>query len=148
MDRLALDDRAYQSPSAPLSVLEPGILTHSLGREHGRPIAGNEIVEPTARSRRTPRKSFIVVLPDNYGVSADLVAERFSEGEDGLDIIVACAGQPKNLGMLQRRVPDIQVLIAPAGTSTEDLRELAMMRAGGDIVTLVSGSPAERDPLD
>jgi hypothetical protein len=58
-----------------------------------------------------------------------------------MDVILACAGQPASIGGLERSVRDLQVLLAPAGTSTEDLRELAMQRAPGDIVTLLSGTP-------
>ena len=36
-------------------------------------------------------------------------------------------------------VIDAQFLLAPAGTSTEDLRELAMKQAPGDIVSLLNG---------
>ena len=94
-------------------------------------------------SRRTPRKSLIVVLPENHVVSPDLVAERLSaEREDQIDVILACAGQPNSIAALQGRVRDLQVLLAPAGTSGEDLRELAMNQAPGDIITLLSGTPA------
>lgn len=94
--------------------------------------------------RRTPRKSFIVVLPENHVVSPDFVAERISgeRDSDQIDVILACAGQPNSIAALQGRVRDLQVLLAPAGTSGEDLRELAMNQAPGDIVTLLSGTPA------
>jgi hypothetical protein len=102
---------------------------------------------PVPRSvgpRRTPRKSLIVVLPENHVVSPDLVTERLSGETDGheIDVILACAGQPSSIAALRRRVRDLQVLLAPAGTSGEDLRELAMNQAPGDIVTLLSGTPA------
>ncbi len=95
--------------------------------------------------RRTPRKSLIVVLPDNHVVSPDLIterllAERDNEDNEDVDVILACAGQPLSLAALQRSVRDLQVLFAPAGTSNEDLRELAMKRAPGDIVSLLSGT--------
>ena len=104
---------------------------------------GGRITPAPGRSRRTPRKSFIVVLPENHAVSADLVTERLpAEGDNEMvDVILACAGQPLSIAALQRRVRNIQVLLAPAGTSTEDLRELAMNQAPGDIVTLLSGTP-------
>jgi hypothetical protein len=97
-----------------------------------------------AGPRRTPRKSFIVVLPENHVVSADLVVERLSgeRDSDQIDVILACAGQPSSIAALQGRVRDLQVLLAPAGTSGEDLRELAMNQAPGDIVTLLSGTLA------
>jgi hypothetical protein len=95
--------------------------------------------------RRTPRKSLIVVLPDNHVVSPDLVADHVSLGADGevMDVILACAGQPHSIAALQHRVRGLQILLAPAGTTTEDLRELAMTQAPGDIVTLLSGVPVQ-----
>ena len=93
------------------------------------------------RRRHTPRTSLIVVLSDNHVVSPDRLAERLPSGADGFDmIVVACAGQPANLNALQRTIRDAQFLLAPAGTSAEDLRELAMRQAPGDIVTLLSGA--------
>ena len=110
---------------------------------------------PVAKRRPTPRTSLIVVLPDNHVVSPDRLAERLpAEGAEDVDIIVACAGQPVNLADLQRRVRDAQFLLAPAGTSTEDLRELAMKQAPGDIVSLLNGitlqtaSRGERESLN
>jgi hypothetical protein len=94
--------------------------------------------------RRTPRKSLIVVLPDNHVVAPDLVTDRMSDdGESETDVILACAGQPMSIGALQRSVRDLQVLLAPPGTSSEDLRELAMQRAPGDVVTLLTGTPVQ-----
>jgi hypothetical protein len=91
--------------------------------------------------RRTPRVSLIVVLPENHVVSPDRLAEGLrAHCNQNFDIVVACAGQPTNLGALQRSVGDAQFLLAPAGTSTEDLRELAMRQVPGDIVTLLSGA--------
>jgi hypothetical protein len=100
---------------------------------------------PQSTPRRTPRKSLIVVLPDNHVVPPDAVTDRFlSEGEsEEVDVILACAGHPVSIAPLQRRVRDLQVLLAPAGTSSEDLRELAMLRAPGDIVRLLTGSPVQ-----
>ena len=109
------------------------------------PFAGIAPAFPTpAGPRRTPRKSLIVVLPENHVVSPEMVTDRLpAEGDAELvDVILACAGQPHSIAALQRRVRDIQVLLAPAGTSTEDLRELAMNQAPGDIVTLMCGTPA------
>jgi len=145
MSRAGVEEFAYDDSPSAVSVLSSAIFAHPRGWEHERLVAGNAVVEHPARPRRTPRRSVIVVLGDNHVVSADLVTKRLpSDGDnEEVDVIVACAGQPKNLGSLQRRVRDLQVLLAPAGTSTEDLRELAMQRAPGDIVTLLSGSLAE-----
>jgi hypothetical protein len=92
--------------------------------------------------RRTPRKSLILVLPDNHVVSPEVVADGLPLTEDHelVDVIVACAGEPASLAALSRRVRDIQVLLAPAGTSPEALRELAISRSPADIVTLLSGA--------
>jgi hypothetical protein len=84
--------------------------------------------------------SLIVVLPEHHVVCPERLAERLRGHEDQeIDIVVACAGQPTNLGALQRSVGEAQFLLAPAGTSVEDLRELAMRQVPGDIVTLLSG---------
>ena len=91
--------------------------------------------------RRTPRVSLIVVLPENHAVSPDRLVEGLrAHGNQDVDVVVACAGQPTNLSALQRSIGDAQFLLAPAGTSTEDLRELAMRQVPGDIVTLLSGA--------
>jgi hypothetical protein len=102
----------------------------------------SEAVKRPAAPYRTPRIALIVVLPENHVVSADRLAERLRvHGDQQVDIVVACAGQPANLAALHQAVGGAQFLLAPAGTSTEDLRELAMRQVPGDIVTLVSGAP-------
>ena len=93
------------------------------------------------RHRRTPRLSLIVVLPENHVVSPERLRERLWKGADeNVDVLVACAGQPTNLTALQRTVGGAQFLLAPAGTSTEELRELAIGQAPGDIVRLLDGA--------
>ena len=101
--------------------------------------------------RRTPRVSLIVVLRDDEVVEADLLALHLSsERSEDVDITIACAGQPSNLEALQKTARTATFLLAPAGTTAEDLRELAMAQTPGDIVTLISGahlcSPRERVP--
>jgi hypothetical protein len=92
-------------------------------------------------TRRTPRVSVVVVLPENHVVSPDALLKRLRRRDDEqIDVLVACAGQPVNLSALQRDVGEAQFLLAPSGTSLEDLREMAMKQATGDIVTLVSGA--------
>jgi hypothetical protein len=101
----------------------------------------SELAKNRAVPRRTPRVSLIVVLQENHVVSPDRLAEGLrAHGNQDIDVVVACAGQPTNLSALQRSVGDAQFLLAPAGTSTEDLRELAMRQVSGDIVTLLSGA--------
>ena len=117
-------------------------------RPHKRVAVDSASDAPDAESfsarRRTPRRSLVVILPDDHVVSPSAVAGRLATPANGdeNDVIVACAGRPRNLDALCREVPDLQVLLAPSGTSTEDLRALAMTKAPGDIVTLVCGSPA------
>jgi hypothetical protein len=138
VDAIFLQDPRSLSPSPSDDASEPSFV-----KQHERvsAFAGASGV-PKGR-RRTPRKSLIVVLPDNHVVSPEQVSDCLPpESDDELvDVILACAGQPLGIAPIQRRVRDLQVLLAPAGTSTEDLRELAMSQAPGDIVTLLSGSP-------
>jgi hypothetical protein len=150
MSRAGVDNSPYQDFLSSASVLISSAFTPLRRRDRDRVADGNAAVERSAPPRRTPRKSLIVVLPDNHVVSADAVTKRLlSDSDRGeVDVIVACAGHPRDLGALQRKVRDLQVLLAPTGTSTEDLRELAMKRAPGDIVTLVSAFPAERENSD
>ena len=93
--------------------------------------------------RRTPRKSLVVILPEKHIVSADSIAAKLDAADDyEVDVIVACAGQPIDLNSLHGAAPAPQFILAPAGTTSEQLRELAMTRASGDIVTLVTGQLA------
>jgi hypothetical protein len=105
-----------------------------------REVFPRDVVEGQSAPRRTPRVSVVVVLPENHAVSpASLTNLRKLEDQE-VDVVVACAGQPADLTALQRSVRGAQFILAPAGTSAEDLRELAMRQAPGDIVTLLSGA--------
>ena len=98
---------------------------------------------------RTPKVTLIVVLPENHVVSPRRLAERLrAHGDQKVDVVVACAGQPTNLAALHQSVAGAQFLLAPAGTSSEDLRELAMRQVSGDIVTLLSGAPVSEAAAD
>ena len=97
-------------------------------------------VERRSSPRRTPRISVVVVLPENHAVSPASLTSLCKLGDQEVDVVVACAGQPADLNALQRSVRGAQFILAPAGTSAEDLRELAMQQAPGDIVTLLSGA--------
>jgi hypothetical protein len=142
MSSASIDGSLFQEPPTE-NVLLTASTYSRLARSN--PVDASVGPERSARSRRTPKKSLIVVLPDDHVLASNIMSERlFSDGNgDDLDVIVACAGAPRNLGLLQRRVPDLRVLLAPAGTPCEDLRELAMTRAEGDIVTLLSGTLPE-----
>jgi hypothetical protein len=63
-----------------------------------------------------------------------------SSRHDEAEVIIACAGPPSNLDALRRTARDAKFYIAPAGTSEEDLRELALSQTGSDIVNLL-GTP-------
>lgn len=109
--------------------------------DYGTILTDGELADRAPSLRRTPRHSLIVVLPQNHVVSPDRLKESLRGRVDqDVDVLVACAGQPTNLSALQRSVGDAQFLLAPAGTSTEDLRELAIRQAPGDIVRLLSGA--------
>lgn len=117
------------------------IAEQSRPKHQGALGAGFEPRKHQAVPRRTPRVSLIVVLPENHVVSPDRLAQGLrAHGDQDIDVVVACAGQPTNLSALQRSVGDAQFLLAPVGTTTEDLRELAMRQVPGDIVTLLSGA--------
>ena len=91
--------------------------------------------------RRAPRVACIVVVPENHVVSPEALARYLTPHADReVKIIVACAGQPADLGALQRTVRNAEFLLAPVGTTSEELRELAMRQAPGDIVNLLDGT--------
>lgn len=109
-----------------------------------------DVYSDRAARRKNPRVSAVVVLTESNVVSSEglLSGIRSRVGEDA-DVVVACAGYLANLRTLQRCVRDALFLIAPEGTSSEDLREMAMAQARGDIVTLMSDALlAEIEPKD
>ena len=144
MSRAEVEVTLVQDTFSSRTLMAADAFQHSPASPNDRPVSAIANRQGQNGPRRTPRKSLIVVLPENHVVSPDLVAERLSgeRDSDEVDVILACAGQPSSIAALQRRVRALQVLLAPAGTSGEDLRELAMNQAPGDIVTLLSGTPA------
>jgi hypothetical protein len=155
------------------SLFEVGIVSHARGDEwadkdspRSGKLAGytSNAIEPDkflppprvlvggSALRRTPRKSLILVLPDDPVAHPDRVASCLSSGrDDETDVTIACAGQPNNLDALKRIARTARFLLAPSGTSTEELRELAMEQTPGDIVTLLDGAdlcqPVDSDHL-
>jgi hypothetical protein len=99
------------------------------------------VSESTTNMLRTPRISLIVALPDNCDLLPDAIAERIpAQDAESVDIILACAGsEPRNIAPVAKRASSLQILVAPSGTSGEDLRELAMSRAAGDIISFIPG---------
>jgi len=147
MSSAGADVILFQDSLSSPTVATEDLFEQSLVMRGDRFGASTVVSEVSPGRRRTPRKSLIVVLPDNHVVSPDRVTERLPADGDNevVDVILACAGQNAGIALLQRQVRDLQVLLAPAGTSSEDLRELAMKQAPGDIVTLLSGTPVKRD---
>jgi hypothetical protein len=143
MSRAEVEVTLVQDTFSALSLMPADAFQHSPASPNDRVVPAIANRQGQHGPRRTPRKSLIVVLPENHVVSPDLVAVRLpAQGDDEeMDVILACAGQSTSIAALQRQVRDLRVLRAPAGTSTEDLRELAMRQAPGDIVTLLCGTP-------
>jgi hypothetical protein len=145
MSRAEVEVTLVQSSlSAPIFVAADA-LQHSSASPNDRLVPAIANRQGQSGPRRTPRKSLIVVLPENHVVSPDLVAVRLPAGGDDeeMDVILVCAGQSTSIDALQRQIRDLRVLQAPAGTSTEDLREFGMRQAPGDIVTLLCGTPVQ-----
>lgn len=138
----------HDSPSSLIVTTNSIPDTPIVSQDNGA-VTSNARRQTNGGGRRTPRKCLIVVLAEDHVVSSEQVTARLPREGDGeeIDVILACAGQPRSISALQRKIRDLQVLLAPAGTSTEDLRELAMGQAPGDIVTLLSGAPAVCDDL-
>jgi len=124
------DRRWDRKPAVEATVIDYGVATN-----------GAAPADIPDSHRRVPTVSVVVVLPENHDVSPDVLVNGLRSCADRpIDVLVACAGQPANLGALQRSVGDAQFLLAPAGTSAADLREMAMAQAQGDIVTLLPGA--------
>lgn len=147
MFRAGADGIPFQgSTSFPNAITDSGSST-GFGSAHGSRVSISGDRNEQGGRRRTPRKCLIVALAENHVVSSDQVAARLARegGNESVDVILACAGQATSISALQRRIRDLKILLAPVGTSTEDLRELAMKQASGDIVALLNGTPAPRD---
>ncbi len=143
------DSLSSDRPSQPHAFADAIVTEKSDTSDQGIPGPRAETVKHSAAPRCTPRVSLIVVLPENHVVSPQRLAEGLrAHGGQQIDVVVACAGQPTNLSALQRSVGDAQFILAPAGTSTEDLRELAMRQVPGDIVTLLSGALLRESSVD
>src|SRR5690349_22991815 len=79
-----------------------------LSAKHGYREATRLPLESTS-PRRTPRRSVIVVLTDNHTVAPELIDSRLptETDRDHVDVILACAGQPKGIGSLPSRIRDV-----------------------------------------
>jgi hypothetical protein len=140
----AADSLLFQDETSVPTMTYDAIRGYPFAMQRHRQHSPTENGEVARGPRRTPRRSIVVVLPENHVLAPEVVTDSLATGGDNeaVDVIVACAGQPLNIAALKRKVRDLQVLLAPAGTGTEELRELAIHEAPGDIVTLLSGIPA------
>ena len=92
--------------------------------------------------QRAPLKSLIIAIPAAHSIELDRITAQMPDDPNGaVEVIVACAGQPADLPAIHTHLTNAQFLLAPLGTSAEELRVLAISQAVGDIVTFVSGVP-------
>lgn len=98
-----------------------------------------------ARLRRGPSLrpgvSTVVVVADQRPLPIDQLALRLPRVDaDGATLVVAMAAEASEANRLRQLRRDASVIVAPLGTSMEDLRGLAMREAPGDIVTMLDGA--------
>jgi GT2 family glycosyltransferase len=94
---------------------------------------------------KEPKRSLIVLIPTDYAISSERIAEGLSRVGPDPSVIVACAGQPATLATIHSQLRDAEFLLAPRGTTTAELRMHALAQATGDILVFVG---AERAPAD
>lgn len=139
MIQAATDSKSrYEPNSTSRKVLEPAV-ADAPATDYSEDASGREFADLSPLNRTLPRRSLVLVLSESRSISPDFLVDGLRvRGDQQVDVLVACAGQPADLSALQRCVGDAQFLLAPAGTSLEDLREMAMAQAPGDIVTLLT----------
>jgi hypothetical protein len=129
----------YEPDSTARKAREPAIADDAPRTDYSAVASLGEFADLSPQTRTLPRRSVVVVLSESRWISPDFLVNGLRvRGEQQVDVLVACAGQPADLSALRRCVGDAQFLLAPAGTSVEDLREMAMAQAPGDIVTLLT----------
>ena len=91
--------------------------------------------------QREPLRSLVIAIPADHSVALERIVLPASNGAPGNpDVIIACAGQPKDIAAIHTHLRTAQFLLAPEETSAEDLRVLAFFQANGDIVSFASGA--------
>jgi hypothetical protein len=129
----------HEPNSSAREIRESGPASDASRTDYSAVTSFGEIADVPRLSRSSPRRSVVVVLSESRSISPEFLVEGLRpRGDEQVDVLVACAGQPADLSALQRCIGEAQFLLAPAGTSLEDLREMAMARAPGDIVTLLT----------
>lgn len=135
----ATDSRSRYEPGSNTRQTRESPIADDAPRSDYSAVGSAEFGDLQPLNRTSPRRSVVLVLSESRSISPDLLVHGLRiRGEEQVDVLVACAGQPADLSALQRCVGDAQFLLAPAGTSVEDLREMAMAQAPGDIVTLMT----------
>lgn len=109
------------------------------------PSGGARAAADPSRFRRGPSLrpgvSTVVVVADQRPLPIDQLALRLPRVDaDGATLVVAMAAEAAEGNRLRQLRRDASVIVAPLGTSMEDLRGLAMREAPGDIVTLLDGA--------
>jgi hypothetical protein len=129
----------YEGTSAALKVTESAATGDAARTEYSAVASLEQLADLPQLNRTSPRRSVVLVVSESRSISPDFLVDGLrARGDEQVDVLVACAGQPADLSALQHCIADAQFLLAPAGTSVEDLREMAMAQASGDIVTLVT----------
>lgn len=129
----------YEPISTARKALEPVVGDDAPAMDYSAVASVGDFADLPARTRTGPRRSVVLVLSENHSISPDVLVNGLRlRADQKIDVLVACAGQPADLSVLQRCIGDAQFLLAPAGTSAEDLREMAMAQVAGDIVTLLT----------
>ncbi|HKS05732.1 MAG TPA: glycosyltransferase family 2 protein [Gemmatimonadaceae bacterium] len=89
-----------------------------------------------------PQRSLVIAIPAEHSVAVERLAIPAPSGGREADVVIACAGQPKDIAAFHTHLRNAQFLIAPEETSGEDLRVLAFFQANGDIVSFTTGTRA------
>lgn len=96
---------------------------------------------------KEPRRSLIVLIPTDFSISSERIAEGLSRAGPDANIIVACAGQPATLAAIHAQLRDAEFLLAPRGTSTTELRMHALAQASGDILYFIGAERANDESV-
>jgi GT2 family glycosyltransferase len=82
----------------------------------------------------------VIAIPAEHSIAVDRLTVPAPSGGRETDVVIACAGQPKDIAAIHTHLRNAQFLIAPEETSGEDLRVLAFFQTSGDIVTFATAT--------
>lgn len=136
--------RPFLANNAPTPAAAPRLV-----RDDEAQSAGYRGPRPWTEHRSEPTVSIVVIVGDDTAVPTDRLIQRLPRAVDReVDLVVAFAGVPADAAVIKRARRDARVVLAPPGTSTQELRALAMREAGGDIVTLINGADLADEPSE